>query len=73
LLDTQWITEHLTQFGAFEMPKARYKLILHEAIMKTAKFHALPIDAAAPEVLAQVEDKMLGENGMLGEVGMLGP
>ena len=31
LLDTQWTTEHLEQFGAIEIPRARYLRLLSEA------------------------------------------
>jgi len=32
LLDTQWTTEHLEQFGAVEIPRTRYLKMLSEAI-----------------------------------------
>jgi leucyl/phenylalanyl-tRNA--protein transferase len=32
LLDTQWTTEHLEQFGAIEIPRARYLRLLAEAL-----------------------------------------
>jgi leucyl/phenylalanyl-tRNA---protein transferase len=32
LLDTQWITEHLAQFGAVEIPRRRYLRMLDEAL-----------------------------------------
>ena len=32
LLDTQWVTEHLQQFGATEIPRRRYLKLLAEAI-----------------------------------------
>jgi leucyl/phenylalanyl-tRNA--protein transferase len=32
LLDTQWVTEHLTQFGAVEIPRRRYLRLLDEAL-----------------------------------------
>ena len=38
LLDTQWITPHLAQFGAIEIPKAEYMARLSEAIAKRAPF-----------------------------------
>jgi leucyl/phenylalanyl-tRNA--protein transferase len=31
LLDTQFITEHLSQFGAFEVPRDEYRALLHAA------------------------------------------
>jgi leucyl/phenylalanyl-tRNA---protein transferase len=32
LLDTQWVTEHLAQFGATEIPRRRYLRMLDEAL-----------------------------------------
>lgn len=31
LLDTQWITEHLKTFGAYECPRSEYLELLHQA------------------------------------------
>jgi leucyl/phenylalanyl-tRNA--protein transferase len=41
LLDTQFITEHLKQFGAIEIPRARYKALLAEAVDAKADFYVL--------------------------------
>ncbi|MFM9864549.1 MAG: leucyl/phenylalanyl-tRNA--protein transferase [Micropepsaceae bacterium] len=41
LLDTQFITEHLTQFGAIEVPRARYKSLLAKAVDAKADFYVL--------------------------------
>lgn len=38
LLDTQWTTEHLEQFGAVEIPRRRYLELLAEAIQKDCSF-----------------------------------
>ena len=38
LLDTQWTTKHLLQFGTFEMPKAEYLELLGHAIVLDRKF-----------------------------------
>jgi leucyl/phenylalanyl-tRNA--protein transferase len=32
LLDTQWVTEHLLQFGAVEIPRRRYLRLLDQAL-----------------------------------------
>lgn len=32
LLDTQWMTPHLKQFGAFEIPRKRYLKLLHKSV-----------------------------------------
>lgn len=32
LLDTQWMTDHLRQFGGYELPRDEYLLLLQEAL-----------------------------------------
>jgi leucyl/phenylalanyl-tRNA---protein transferase len=44
LLDTQFVTDHLKTFGAFEVPKRRYHRLLEEAIIGDADFAALSLD-----------------------------
>ena len=39
LLDTQFVTPHLSRFGAVEMPRARYLARLAEAVRRPATFH----------------------------------
>jgi len=39
LLDTQFITDHLEQFGVEEIPRAEYHRRLAKALEKTADFH----------------------------------
>jgi leucyl/phenylalanyl-tRNA--protein transferase len=38
LLDTQWTTEHLEQFGAIEIPRARYMRLLSRALELDCSF-----------------------------------
>jgi leucyl/phenylalanyl-tRNA--protein transferase len=38
LLDTQWTTEHLSRFGAFETPRAAYLQLLAEALARKCLF-----------------------------------
>jgi leucyl/phenylalanyl-tRNA---protein transferase len=38
LLDTQWVTEHLLQFGAIEIPRRRYLRLLDQALSVEAAF-----------------------------------
>jgi leucyl/phenylalanyl-tRNA--protein transferase len=38
LLDTQWVTEHLTQFGAVEITRRRYLRMLDDALAIEASF-----------------------------------
>ena len=40
LLDTQYLTGHLTQFGAVEIPRRDYRRRLAEAIARPAAFHS---------------------------------
>ena len=46
LLDTQFVTEHLAQFGAVELPRHAYKRLLREAIDAQADWQAWPKEAA---------------------------
>jgi leucyl/phenylalanyl-tRNA--protein transferase len=36
LLDTQFLTQHLATFGAYEIPRSEYLVLLHRAIAKDA-------------------------------------
>lgn len=38
LLDTQWVTDHLAQFGAVEIPRRRYLRLLDDALKVDASF-----------------------------------
>ena len=38
LLDTQWVTDHLVQFGAIEVPRRRYLRMLNDALKVDAAF-----------------------------------
>ncbi len=42
LLDTQFLTEHLTQFGAVEIPRADYKRRLRTALERSGDFYLWP-------------------------------
>ena len=54
LLDTQFVTEHLSQFGAVEIPRATYRDALAKAIATPADFYSLPADACVNEVLQSI-------------------
>ncbi len=41
LLDTQFVTEHLKQFGAVEISRLRYQALLRAAVARTANFYEL--------------------------------
>jgi leucyl/phenylalanyl-tRNA--protein transferase len=40
LLDTQFNTDHLSQFGAIEVPKQNYEILLDDALLVEADFYA---------------------------------
>ena len=42
LLDTQFVTEHLAQFGALEVPRREYKRLLAAALDEPAEWYAWP-------------------------------
>jgi leucyl/phenylalanyl-tRNA--protein transferase len=46
LLDTQFVTEHLAQFGAVEIPRVEYRARLADALRRNAVFQR-PGDAGA--------------------------
>ena len=48
LLDTQFVTEHLLQFGAIEVPRRIYKRLLREAIDSPANWCGWPCETAMP-------------------------
>jgi leucyl/phenylalanyl-tRNA--protein transferase len=53
LLDTQFVTAHLAQFGAYEVPRAQYKAALDRAAAVPARWLAdLPFDRIEAEVVA---------------------
>ncbi|MCP5432588.1 MAG: leucyl/phenylalanyl-tRNA--protein transferase [Alphaproteobacteria bacterium] len=55
LLDTQFFTEHLGQFGTIEIPRADYRARLAPAIETSADFFALPKEASGAAALAALK------------------
>lgn len=51
LLDTQFVTEHLKQFGTIEVERDQFQLLLDVALDHQAEFNRLPKDAGGDEVL----------------------
>lgn len=51
LLDTQFVTEHLRQFGTIEIDKAEFQSRLHDAVETVADFRRMPIAIGPEEVL----------------------
>jgi len=62
LLDTQFVTSHLTRFGAVEMPRARYLSQLSDALTRPATFYPAGFSdvalSASGEVSAQASTEM---------------
>jgi leucyl/phenylalanyl-tRNA--protein transferase len=54
LLDTQFVTDHLRQFGTVELDKNDFHLELERAVSRKASFLALPKDAPAEKILSLV-------------------
>lgn len=44
LLDTQFVTSHLQQFGATEIPRKAYRALLDAALDRQGDFHVWPAD-----------------------------
>ena len=51
LLDTQFVTDHLSQFGTVEIDKSEFQSRLHEALELVAAFARLPVSSRGSEVL----------------------
>jgi leucyl/phenylalanyl-tRNA--protein transferase len=55
LLDTQFVTDHLKQFGALEIPRAEFQQLLSRALQGfSAGFHELPRDCPSMGILQLV-------------------
>jgi leucyl/phenylalanyl-tRNA--protein transferase len=57
LLDTQFVTEHLRQFGTVEIERDQFHTLLEKALAHQATFHALPADASPSQVLDLVQGR----------------
>lgn len=55
LLDTQFVTEHLRQFGAVEIDRGAFQAALTDALAQTADFDRLPHDAPPEHILALID------------------
>ena len=55
LLDTQFQTGHLAQFGTLEIPRDAYRRLLEDALQHQGDWHALPVSVpiSGRDVLAQ--------------------
>ncbi len=54
LLDCQFVTEHLRQFGTIEINRAEFHVLLENALEATADFQRLPRDTGGAEILATI-------------------
>lgn len=52
LLDTQFVTDHLAQFGTIEIPRTTYQQELARALQQPADFSRLPY-SSSPETILQ--------------------
>jgi leucyl/phenylalanyl-tRNA--protein transferase len=57
LLDTQFVTEHLRQFGTMEIDRAEFHSLLEKSLAHTADFSLLPHDASPQVVLDVIEGR----------------
>lgn len=55
LLDTQFVTEHLRQFGTVEIERAEFHVRLEKALELRGDFLELPKDAPGDQILAILE------------------
>ncbi len=55
LLDTQFVTEHLRQFGAIEVGREEFQVRLEQALKIQADFHRLPRLISPETALGQIE------------------
>jgi leucyl/phenylalanyl-tRNA--protein transferase len=51
LLDTQFVTDHLRQFGTIEVDRGDFHKLLEPALARSADFLALPLSTAPDETL----------------------
>ena len=52
LLDTQFVTDHLRQFGTIEVERQEFHRLLEPALARDADFHALSAEAPPDQILA---------------------
>ena len=57
LLDTQFVTKHLSRFGAIDMPRELYRARLSDALAHEGDFYSLPDPASGVTVLQAITRK----------------
>ena len=55
LLDTQFVTDHLRQFGAIEIPRAEYHRRLRAALTAPARFHGVTVADPIPVLQSRTQ------------------
>ena len=55
LLDTQFVTDHLRQFGTIEVGRGEFQVRLEEALKVPGDFYRLPAEATHEDILAQID------------------
>lgn len=54
LLDTQFITDHLQQFGTIEISRAAYHSKLNAAVQSDADFYSLPVSVSGERAMQSI-------------------
>ena len=72
LLDTQFLTEHLSQFGAVEIPRADYRLRLQEALAVEGDLYVLEPGASSSAGAGLDAGVLRGLAGMTTATGVTG-
>ncbi|MDX1581486.1 MAG: leucyl/phenylalanyl-tRNA--protein transferase, partial [Alphaproteobacteria bacterium] len=54
LLDTQFVTAHLSQFGAVEIPRTTYHRLLGKAMSELGDFYALPSSVSGARAMQSI-------------------
>ncbi|MFA6139771.1 MAG: leucyl/phenylalanyl-tRNA--protein transferase [Candidatus Paceibacterota bacterium] len=60
LLDTQFVTDHLRQFGTVELNREEFHRLLEKALGVDGDFHALAVDASPDQILYILEAAQAG-------------
>lgn len=58
LLDTQFVTEHLRQFGTIELDRDEFQDLLDASLKVSADFNRLPPGTPAADILSIIEDNL---------------
>ena len=56
MLDTQFVTDHLRQFGTVELDRDAFQIELEKALQSTGRFDTLPRELSGENVVKLIED-----------------